>query len=778
MHFSNWQNKFSVIWITFLLSITIGLAYAWVKNDIHIQTNIFALLPKENQDPRIEKTQEYVNQQMNNKVFLVVDAADEQALQSATELLQQRIKNSDLWHPLKPQLDTEKFIQTLYQHRAGLLSKEDQNILSKQAYVGLTEQSLLQVMSPGMPITETLLTQDPLLFFPRFAMDLSQQQSHQTSSQSIEIEQGFATIRDEHAMSRMFILDLKQSPYNIRYQEDTAEWMQQITQQLKQIGVKPHWTGTLLFSSFGTESAEKEISTIGLGSSLGVLLLVWFGFRSLRPMLTEFIAVSSGTLVAFAVTHWVFSEIHLMTLVFGASLVGVCVDFSFYFMALQSQHRKLDGFTILKPVLPSLFMGLMTTIVAYVFLSFTPFPGFRQIAVFSIVGLSTAWITSILLLPRLKALNAEPAIRTLRFIGNLRSYALKHAKQRYLLIVLVFVGSVVSLSFIQPNDDIRNLQSMDQTLKQEDQYVRERFGQQQGSDYFIIQGKTTADLEQQEQMLIGKLQYLKETGAIQNFQALGQSIPSLQQQQHNIQLLQNIPKTELMHYAQAMQLNPQALIAWQQQLSTQKLLSLHQFEQHPLAFLQPNATERLVLLQGIQNQHAVKVLQTEQIKLLQPVKNLSDLFQQHRIQAQYLLIYALIALAVGLGIIYGLKSILPLIVPVSLALLSTFAVQAWLGVEINLFSIMGTFLIIGIGVDYAIFYRHGHDHPQVVGMALFLCMMSTLFGFGLLSFSHTYAIHCFGLTVLFGVIFSFIYATLLTEADQKHRVILQNQPES
>ena len=778
MHFSNWQNKFSVIWITFLLSITIGLAYAWVKNDIHIQTNIFALLPKENQDPRIEKTQEYVNQQMNNKVFLVVDAADEQALQSATELLQQRIKNSDLWHPLKPQLDTEKFIQTLYQHRAGLLSKEDQNILSKQAYVGLTEQSLLQVMSPGMPITETLLTQDPLLFFPRFAMDLSQQQSHQTSSQSIEIEQGFATIRDEHAMSRMFILDLKQSPYNIRYQEDTAEWMQQITQQLKQIGVKPHWTGTLLFSSFGTESAEKEISTIGLGSSLGVLLLVWFGFRSLRPMLTEFIAVSSGTLVAFAVTHWVFSEIHLMTLVFGASLVGVCVDFSFYFMALQSQHRKLDGFTILKPVLPSLFMGLMTTIVAYVFLSFTPFPGFRQIAVFSIVGLSTAWITSILLLPRLKALNAEPAIRTLRFIGNLRSYALKHAKQRYFLIVLVFVGSVGSLSFIQPNDDIRNLQSMDQTLKQEDQYVRERFGQQQGSDYFIIQGKTTADLEQQEQMLIGKLQYLKETGAIQNFQALGQSIPSLQQQQHNIQLLQNIPKTELMHYAQAMQLNPQALITWQQQLSTQKLLSLDQFEQHPLAFLQPNATERLVLLQGIQNQHAVKVLQTEQIKLLQPVKKLSDLFQQHRIQAQYLLIYSLIALAVGLGIIYGLKSILPLIVPVSLALLSTFAVQAWLGVEINLFSIMGTFLIIGIGVDYAIFYRHGHDHPQVVGMALFLCMMSTLFGFGLLSFSHTYAIHCFGLTVLFGVIFSFIYATLLTEADQKHRVILQNQPES
>ena len=32
-------------------------------------------------------------------------------------------------------------------------------------------------------------------------------------------------------------------------------------------------------------------------------------------------------------------------------------------------------------------------------------------------------------------------------------------------------------------------------------------------------------------------------------------------------------------------------------------------------------------------------------------------------------------------------------------------------------------------------------------------MMSTLLGFGLLALSHTYAIHCFGLTVLFGVFF-------------------------
>jgi hypothetical protein len=53
-----------------------------------------------------------------------------------------------------------------------------------------------------------------------------------------------------------------------------------------------------------------------------------------------------------------------------------------------------------------------------------------------------------------------------------------------------------------------------------------------------------------------------------------------------------------------------------------------------------------------------------------------------------------------------------------------------------------------------------------------------VFSFGLLSFSHTYAIHSFGLTVLLGVIFSFIYATLFTSSDAKHVVVQQYQPKS
>lgn len=87
MRFSNWQNKFTALWLIALLLVAVGLGVTWLNKDIHIQTNIFALLPKVQQDPELARTQQYMNEQLNNKVFVVVDAKDEAAIQQATHFL-------------------------------------------------------------------------------------------------------------------------------------------------------------------------------------------------------------------------------------------------------------------------------------------------------------------------------------------------------------------------------------------------------------------------------------------------------------------------------------------------------------------------------------------------------------------------------------------------------------------------------------------------------------------------------------------------------------------
>ena len=100
MHFSNWQNKLTAIWLIFLVIIAIGLGFTWMQKGIHIQTNIFALLPKVKQDKLLEQTEHYVSEQLNNKVFLVIDAKSSEQIEQATQILRAGVEQSNLFKPL------------------------------------------------------------------------------------------------------------------------------------------------------------------------------------------------------------------------------------------------------------------------------------------------------------------------------------------------------------------------------------------------------------------------------------------------------------------------------------------------------------------------------------------------------------------------------------------------------------------------------------------------------------------------------------------------------
>lgn len=757
--FFRWRNKLTLLWLALLTLAAAWLGALWLNKQLHIQTNLFALLPAVEQATQLQTAQQQLAQHIDNKIFIALEAERADTVSAASAWLTAAAKDSTLWQ--LPTTDAAASLaQAFYQQRSGLLSAADRQALQQQQYPALLERSLLQIMSPGFPISEQLLRDDPLLLFPRYIMTLGEQLDG-----NLRMENGLPTTSHQGKTLQLLVLELTESPYRIDYQEQTQAWIAQTKQQLAARDINSYWTGTLVYATFGTQSAQQEISTIGAGSSLGLVLLIWFGFRSLRPLATEFIAVSSGSLIALLCTHTLFGEIHLMTLLFGASLIGVSVDFSFYFMAMQSHQRERNGFIVLQPLLPSLFVGLLTTLVAYVFLSATPFPAFQQIAVFSVAGLSGAWLTSILLLPRLPPLNAEPAIAQLAFISRWRAYFQAGAYRPYGLMLALLLTASVCLPQLQSNDDIRSLQSIEPSLQRDDHYIQQVFGHQQAANYLLISADSPAALQALEQRLIAQLDQLIEQAQLQSYQALGSWLPSDQVRAENIALLQQLPTSWLAQYAAAMQLPLADVLAWQTALQAPASTADSLLSQHPLGFLQISPTSRVIALQGIAQPMALQALTSAQVQLVQPVLQLSQAFGQQQQQAQQLLIAAMICLAVGLGLLYGARSICPLLAPVTLALLCTFALLALCKVEINLFNIMATFLVLGIGVDYAIFYRHGHQHSQVVSMALLLCMFSTLLGFGLLALSNTYAVFSFGITVLLGVFFSYVFASLITAAD-------------
>jgi predicted exporter len=84
----------------------------------------------------------------------------------------------------------------------------------------------------------------------------------------------------------------------------------------------------------------------------------------------------------------------------------------------------------------------------------------------------------------------------------------------------------------------------------------------------------------------------------------------------------------------------------------------------------------------------------------------------------------------------------------------------WLGVPVNLFTLLALWLVLGLGVDYGIFLRHGHTAMPTAVLSVTLSASTTLLAFGLLAFSATPFIRSIGLTLLYSITLSWLFAML------------------
>jgi predicted exporter len=138
-----------------------------------------------------------------------------------------------------------------------------------------------------------------------------------------------------------------------------------------------------------------------------------------------------------------------------------------------------------------------------------------------------------------------------------------------------------------------------------------------------------------------------------------------------------------------------------------------------------------------------------------------------RLLARYQRITIWIVVAGHLGVLllfslrYGFRSAVRVVASPALACLATLGLFGLLGEAASLFSTFALLLVLGIGIDYAIFLREGRGSPLSSLIAVLVCAATTLLSFGLLAFSTTPFIHSFGLTLLLGISLAVVIAQVL-----------------
>ena len=169
----------------------------------------------------------------------------------------------------------------------------------------------------------------------------------------------------------------------------------------------------------------------------------------------------------------------------------------------------------------------------------------------------------------------------------------------------------------------------------------------------------------------------------------------------------------------------------------------------------------VLLKDGINPQSISKITQSiDKVHYVDNVSEISQSIKKYREYAIYLLIVGYMFIAAILLIRYGFAGMVSVVLPPFSAVAITAACLAFMGEVMSLFTLVGFILVLGIGIDYTIFYREADKAMISTMLAIFLSMASTVLTFGLLSFSNIMAIHSFGVTVMIGIIIAFLLAPM------------------
>ena len=767
------------IWCLLMAALLVMLSVKY-QLGFNIETNILALLPATEQDHVVEQASRQFNQNLSRRHIILIGSEQfSQAEQAASEVVTALIKMQGISR-IEFRFDEDKqqqVIASYLSYKNQLLTTDVRSQL-QQGGKHFLQSTLQLVYSPLLPLSSALLESDPLLLFYRFAAGLSR------GHEAIELKNGLLVAQYQKKHYVLINLLLADTPFSIQLQK---ELMTPLDNELASLASKnPQLeilnVGVMRYAQTAVQSAHREVTTIGLGSLAAIVFVLLWVFRSPVPLFASLLAIAAGFIAAFTACQWVFGSVHLLTLVFGASLIGISIDYSFHFFTERlGSGSAWTGPQGIRRIYSGISLGLVTSVLAYAGMCFAPFPGMQQIALFSCVGLFVAFFTVVALFPRYISAPRE-AGRSLQWLKLANNYAAYLEVRSGFLVVLLIVLGVIGLAGVQRlsvDDDVRLLQSASPQLRDEESRAMDIVGRGLSNQFLLVEGGTVEQVLQREEHLQERLKAMQLRGELKKFDAITQKLPSKQRQQEDWLLVreQLLSDDSLLEgYADTLGLDPVAMERFSSSFkdSEKDYLTLQQWLSSaaglPWNYLWIGQTDRgyasVVSLYGGKVAALVELEKnTQGVTLVDKVTDISNLLSQYRQQAgalvllSYLLIYFLLCYR------YGLLRAFRVICPPAMAVLLTLGGLGWLGYSINIFHLLALLLILGVGIDYTLFLEEGKHagsgHRGSTLLAILLSAFTTLVSFGLLSLSSTPAVHAFGMTVLIGITVCTVLAPML-----------------
>lgn len=649
---------------------------------------------------------------------------------------------------------------------------------SSAAVAQALDRWLERLSEPGAAFLGRVLPTDPLFVLPRRFEALGR-------SGHLSVVAGRFLDREQRQAA--LFLRSKRSAFDGEASGQLLSGIRQVFDRLPEAkGCSLRMAGLHRFSVQVERSIRDDIQRVSTVSILGVVLIFLLVFRSPRILGVTWAVLHIGFTVGLGATMVVYGEVHGLTLAFGASLIGVAIDYTIHFFV---HHTVEDGDpkALLTGLWPGLALGAATTVAGFVALGASSLPGLGQVALFSAAGL-TGSLFATRLAPDLAPV--QPHRSTARLLAERLDAGLRSLRSqgRWLWIApLIVLGvAAVGVPRLRWADDLRRMTALDPALVVEEEAVRAAVSPYEKSRFVVALGPDEEAALQMNDRVAEQLELARADGILGGYRSLAAFLPSARTQNEVAERVRGEPALppRVRRLAESRGFSKDAFEPFFERLKAPlpSPIDYLTFSTSPLgqvasAFrieVDPGTERAVGFVTFVRDVRDPRALASRFEK--DPRVVWFDQATAFRETNLRYLSNTAAGLAVGALVVLGLvvfryrraDRVGRALLPAGLGIAFTLGMLGLLGHPLSIVGLTALLMVFSMGVDYGVFMTEaepGEGAAPLLGIVL--AGVSTVVGFGLLALSSHPAMRSIGLVAGLGVsasaLLAPIAATLFSE---------------
>ena len=330
------ERVMAIVWSLFVLALCFHQLQFWRSSNL--DSDVMALLPNTKHDVLQTRANDNMAKVATGHVLVLVGSADAEAAKSAALVFDARIKKSTglLRAQVMSEADTQAALDFYAAYRDRLLTPQQKKTLEQSSSQNLQQSSMERLYSLGASSGLSNWISDPLALSTDWWQD--------RLGQGVTQEDGLLVTQGRDKSWVILQYDSESSAFQLDGVAHLKQLLESASTDAKRLhpDIEILNAGVPLHAEAAAVRANWEINTIGYGSLAAVMLLVFFAFMKVRPLILVSASLLIGVAAGISVTALIFGKVHLLTLVFGASLVGVAEDYGIhYFSSRQGNPEKI-----------------------------------------------------------------------------------------------------------------------------------------------------------------------------------------------------------------------------------------------------------------------------------------------------------------------------------------------------------------------------------------------------------------------------------------------------